>query len=101
MAASLRISLNNMENGDISSGRNVNHCSIIKLTTQGATVLPWVLISLANSSISVGGGVEMFVYVVFWLVDGSTRYRTASETAVWLLSSLMIGIQMMLEETVL
>lgn len=42
----------------------------------------------------------MFVYVVFWLVDGSARYRTASETAVWLLSSLMIGIQMMLEETV-
>lgn len=42
----------------------------------------------------------MFVYVVFWLVDGSTRYRTASVTAVWLLSSLMIGIQMMLEETV-
>lgn len=42
----------------------------------------------------------MFVYVVFWLVDGSTRYRTASETSVWFLSSLMIGIQMMLEETV-
>lgn len=34
----------------------------------------------------------MFVYVVFWLVDGLIRYRIVFEIVVWFLSLLIIGI---------